>query len=361
MKKAFAFVVPLLFAALLAIGAVLSRDAAKARELDLSHFVIASWNVENLFDADDDPGNEGDDDYTPGKWTLWTHERYRMKLTNLTEVISEMAPDILVMTEVENRRVLDDLCEVLKHVRGYPMEHIIHKDSTDFRGIDVAILSRVKPTRVSWIDPGKGLRYSPVAEFSVRGKKLVVIGDHWKSRYVAKGSSKEQCDRTRALMAEHVRDAYRHHLRKDPNAAILVMGDFNDNLDDPAPAVAGFSLDQGEVLRGGTNLFCLSSLLPATPKGRGTFYYSRNDDWNSFDTINVSRGLLTTDPAHASDWLVLTNSYEIFATPKQRFGDRFPDKKEPDAPYPCRRGGKLCRFFNGYSDHFPVRVVLKAR
>ena len=361
MKKAFAFIVPLLVVIFIAMEAVVIGAPARRPKIDPDHFVIASWNVENLFDADDDPNNEGDDEYTPSGWTRWTNRRYRMKLTNLTEIISEMTPDILVMTEVENRRVLNDLCEILKNVRHYPMDYIVHRDSTDFRGIDVAMISRVKPKRVTWLDYGQGLRYSPIVEFSVKGKNLVVVGNHWKSRFVAKGSSKEQCDRTRSYMASRVRDDYQYRLKKNPREAILIMGDFNDNLDDPAPAAAGFSLDLDEVLANGTNLFCLSSLLPPDPKSRGTYYYSQAKCWNSFDTINVSRGLLTTNSALASPWMVLTNSYEIYATPKQRFGTN--DPYRADAPYPCRRVGNRHghKIYYGYSDHFPIRVVLRSR
>lgn len=362
MKKAFIFILPLLIVALIAIGAALTAAPVKKPKLDSEHFVIASWNVENLFDAEDDPRSEGDDEYTPGKWTSWTDERYRMKLTNLTEIISEMAPDILVLTEVENRRVLNDLCEILKNVRKYPMDNIIHRDSSDFRGIDVAMLSRLKPEQVTWIESGPGLRDSPMAEFVVKGKKLFVIGNHWKSHYVAKGSTKKESDQARERMASCVRKGYQTILREDPNAAILVMGDFNDNLDGLAPGIAGFSLDMDEVLSSGTNLFCLSSLLPDDRKSRGTYYYSRDKTWNSFDTINVSRGLLTSDPSLASPWIVQTNSYEIYATPKQRFGTNGPSYKA-EAPYPFRKlrvDGKW-KFCTGYSDHFPVRVVIQAR
>ncbi len=327
--------------------------AAEARGTNAApvQVTIAHWNVENLFDAEDDPDNKGDDEYTPRGWTRWTEARYRLKLTNLADIVSCMKPDILSMAEVENRRVLKDLSEVLDHVYGWPMTNIVHKDSPDQRGIDCAMISLHKPTRVTWIKTYTGQRESPMVDFEIAGRRLTVIGNHWKSRW----GEKKVSDAVRSVMAEKVRRSYLHVLSEDPAAAILVTGDFNDNMDDPIPQESGgFCTNLAEVLSGeGTNLFCLSSLLP--PDRRGTFFYSQTKTWNSFDTMNVSRGLLE-DGSPASPWVVLTNRYEVFVEERQRMG-------EYGAPFPFRRVGTRDshKIYSGYSDHFPIRVTLEAR
>ncbi len=334
------------FALVFAASAALA--AGKAASSDI---IVASWNIENLFDAEDDPKNEGDDEFTPSGWTRWSEARYRLKLTNCADVISMMKPDVLVVAEVENKRVLNDLCEVLDKVYHYPMPYIIHRDSTDFRGIDVAILSRIKPAQVTWIRPGTGLRDSVAVDFKVGRGLFTVIGNHWKSRW----GDKKQSDATRSFMASKVKAHWSYLLGKNPAAAIIVTGDFNDNIDDEVPQNAGgFSLDRQEVLAEGAKLFNLSSELP--PEKRNTYFYSQTKTWNSFDQMNVSRGLLL-EGVPASPWYTSSALFEVFATDKQRQKDYY------DAPYPFRRIGTKDghKILNGYSDHFPVLIRLKQR
>ncbi|MEI7948473.1 MAG: endonuclease/exonuclease/phosphatase family protein, partial [bacterium] len=112
---------------------------------DSNTLVIASWNVENLFDTIDDPANPNDDGYTPDGWTHWSTFRYTRKLSNLAKVIATMKPDILCLMEVENRLVLNDLVATLKKEQNYELPVILHRDCQDTRGIDVAMLAKVAP------------------------------------------------------------------------------------------------------------------------------------------------------------------------------------------------------------------------
>jgi endonuclease/exonuclease/phosphatase family metal-dependent hydrolase len=311
--------------------------------------VILSWNVENLFDADDDPANAGDDEYTPAGWTRWTEPRYRHKLTNLAEVVSEIKPDIFCLAEVENRRVLDDLIRLLDEKHGFRLPVVTHRDCGDMRGIDTALLSRFEPVAVNWLRPIAVQRDIIVADFEIEGRPFAVLFNHWKSRYGKKAES----DAIRELEARAVRAEINRRLKINPAAAILVTGDFNDNVDNVIPQeYAGFSLDAAAVLTNGLSLFNLSATLPAD--ARGTYYYSQTKSWNSFDMFNISRGLLTNG-VPASPWMVRTTSFGIYAPPKMR--------QENGAPYPFRRVGTKegQRIYTGYSDHFPVHVTVEAR
>ena len=91
--------------------------------------VLCNWNLENLFDTEDDPANKGDDGFTPRGWMRWTNNRYRLKLQHLSDIIAQMRPDILCVEEVENRRVLEDLVKTLQERCGYELPEIIHRDS----------------------------------------------------------------------------------------------------------------------------------------------------------------------------------------------------------------------------------------
>src|SRR5436853_4701400 len=116
---------------------VCSAPTARGEEL-----YIAGWNCENLFDTEDDPKVEGDEEYTPDSAKHWTTERLNIKLDNLSSIIRKMndghGPDVLGLCEVENRKVVEMLVDKLKPLgRKY---EIVHKDSPSERGIDCAII-----------------------------------------------------------------------------------------------------------------------------------------------------------------------------------------------------------------------------
>ncbi len=105
---------------------------------------IAFYNVENLFDTEND-SLIFDDDRTPDGKDHWTIERYQNKVANISKVISEIgleitgtSPDIIGLCEVENKKVVEDL---IHHKNLNDKNYgIIHFDSPDERGIDVALL-----------------------------------------------------------------------------------------------------------------------------------------------------------------------------------------------------------------------------
>ena len=105
---------------------------------------IAFYNVENLFDIENDSLTR-DDDRTPEGKDNWTQERYLRKIKNISKVISELgskltnsSPDILGLCEIENLQVLEDLV-AHKNLKDQDYK-IIHFDSPDERGIDVAFI-----------------------------------------------------------------------------------------------------------------------------------------------------------------------------------------------------------------------------
>src|SRR5690554_1021225 len=96
---------------------------------------VAFYNVENLFDYEDDPMTF-DEDFTPEGRNNWTKEGYEHKLSQLAKVISEVGtevtgttPALIGLCEIENRRVLEDLVnqqQLVGHDYG-----IVHQESPD--------------------------------------------------------------------------------------------------------------------------------------------------------------------------------------------------------------------------------------
>jgi len=109
------------------------------------NLLIMSYNVENLFDTIDDP-HKTDNEFLPTSKKKWTSARYHEKLQHLAKVISSAdankLPDLLSLVEVENQLVLDDLNQQTLLKNGH--YKIIHKESPDRRGIDVALLYNAK-------------------------------------------------------------------------------------------------------------------------------------------------------------------------------------------------------------------------
>jgi endonuclease/exonuclease/phosphatase family metal-dependent hydrolase len=313
--------------------------------------VIASWNVENLFDTIDDPANPNDDGYTPEGWTHWSTYRYTRKLSHLAKVIAAMKPDILCMMEVENRLVLQDLVATLKKEQNYELPIILHRNGEDTRGIDVALLAKSAPVATNWFCAVPTQRDVLACDFIIQERPLTVLVNHWKSQL----GKKEESDDIRRTEAKAVRKFIDARLAKEPSAAILVTGDFNDMVNSPILVqTAGFSLSE-ELVRTNTAKRLLWNLSGTLPESAwGTYYYAAAKRWSSFDSINVTPGMLTNS-LPAAPWQVKPETYSIF---------KYPDHVQTNGvPKPFRYIRSKVdgnRMVMGYSDHFPVRVELKA-
>lgn len=80
------------------------------------------YNVENLFDAKDDPKTK-DDDFTPEGRNHWNNAKIAYKMQNLGKVIRHVnagrGPDILSLEEVENKGLLTKLNKTALRGLGY--------------------------------------------------------------------------------------------------------------------------------------------------------------------------------------------------------------------------------------------------
>ena len=225
--------------ACLALFLVLSLKAVKAQDHPPS-FRVMFYNVENFFDPFDDSLTR-DQEFTPGGARNWTYSRFMDKAVKIARVIIACSnpepPAIVGLAEVENRFVLEKL------VYQTPLSRlnygIVHQDSPDARGIDVAMLYRKE---VVSIDTFYGL---PVALGDTAGKTrdilmarclvferdtLVVSVNHWPSRYGGAAGSAAKRYRTACALKEHLEEmCFSSHCGN-----VIIMGDFNDEPMDPS-------------------------------------------------------------------------------------------------------------------------------
>lgn len=313
---------------------------------------IGFYNFENLFDTEDDPAIR-DEEYTPNGSRNWTAELYQTKLDNLAKVVSEMGTDLtpdgmslLGVSEVENRRVLEDfVIQPAVKKRNY---QIVHFDSPDRRGIDVALLYQPKYFQVEQaqaipveIFEGNGDRKYTRDVLFVSGKfdqdLIHVFVNHWPSR--SGGAAASQAYRNAAAM--EVKLVCDSLLEADPKAKIVIMGDLNDDPSSPSVKKVLNAKYKPKALKG-PGFF--NPMHAYFKKGIGTLAY--RDAWNLFDQIIISEGLLNSSES----------GYQYYKA--QIFSPKYLYQKTGNFKgYPFRTfGGNT--YLGGYSDHFPVYIFL---
>lgn len=308
---------------------------------------VVFYNTENLFDTHDDTGT-GDDDFTPGGKLNWTDERYQHKLHQLAEAISmagEELPVMIGLCEVENNRVVVDLAKTPPLDRGNYV--VVHQDSPDERGIDVALLvdrRRATAGETVWLTVDLGTdktRDVLHATVDLKGTGSVeVFVNHWPSR--REGEKESEPKRMEA--AKTVRSEVDRLLAINAKARIIIMGDLND---EPLNASLKKGLLTDELVSDdhGADLYDLVGMDKQAPIGSISF----NSQWQYFDHLIVSRSLVWPEHAgdlHAISAATIKDPRLIFHHPK--YGD------QPNRTFSGTKYHK-----DGYSDHLPVVLRLE--
>lgn len=318
--------------------ASLETTGSVAELLPLAGERIVLYNVENLFDTIDDP-RANDDDFLPHGRLRWTAERYALKLDRLAQALvwsGNGTAAVIGLTEVENRAVVEDLAATgALQAAAYT---VVHHDSPDERGIDVALLvhpayARVRkhqalPVRLQGGDRTRDVLH---AELMVAGGEMLhVFVNHWPSRR----EGQELTEPRRMAAAAVVRHQVDGILHGDPDARILIMGDLNDGPTDRSVQEGLAAVCDASVQANLYALMCMDQ-----PAGHGSYNYQ--GEWSYLDQFIVSRALLGAVDHAKAHW----DDRLLFRHP--RYG------RSPDRTY----AGDDHK--GGYSDHLPV--VLKLR
>jgi len=344
-KKIFRVIALLTFITLVVYKPVFSQD----KQFQIG--CIGFYNLENLFDTINDP-NINDEEFLPEGSYKWTGERYKKKLINMSEVISQIGgefvkggPIIMGLTEVENINVVEDLINspALK-----PMNYgIVHYDSPDKRGIDVALIYQkqyftvTNSSAVKLTIAGRDnffTRDQLVVSGIFDGEPLHIIVNHWPSR---SGGEKRSAP-LRNAAAKLCRSIVDSIMKIDINSKIIVMGDLND--DPTNESLVKYFKAKGDFKKVGTGDMYNPMYKMFKKDGIGSLAY--RDSWNLFDQIIVSSGLIGNDKS-------TYKFYKSFV-----FNKKFLTQSEGAySGYPFRTyaGGV---YAGGYSDHFPTYIFL---
>lgn len=208
---------------LLLLAAPFQRDSADC--------VMVFWNLENFFDYFDGETSDSDTEFSSRGGRHWTKRRFTAKCMSVSKALFSIGdrcgklPDAIAVAEVENAFVLRKLIELTPLRRcGYK---IIHYESPDPRGIDVALMYR--PSSLRLISsrpcniPGLATRDILLAQFvSPAGDSIAVMVNHHPSKYGGDASAQRRATAVSRM------DALADSLKTEGWTEVVSLGDFND-------------------------------------------------------------------------------------------------------------------------------------
>ena len=326
--------------------------SASAQQKQYSVGLVGFYNLENLFDTINQP-DVNDEEFTPEGANLYTGKVYLDKLSKLEEVLSQIGTDIspdglsvIGCAEIENKSVLVDLANrPALRKRNY---QIVHYNSPDQRGIDVALLYNPKYLKVlsseSLLVPLTGSDGKPRYTRDVlyvcglyNGEPMHFFVNHWPSRR----GGEEASAPSRATAARVARAKIDSIMKADPTAKVILMGDLNDDPVSPSVARVLGARSDAEKTRPG-ELF--NPWHAYYKEGIGTLAY--NDAWNLFDQIIISHAFLPKDQEGFFFQKAMIFKKEFMLQNSGRYKG-----------YP-KRTFDFGVYMGGYSDHFPTYLVL---
>ena len=297
------------------------------------------------------------DDFTEHSSKNWSPAKFNQKLGSLAKVISELGrqytndnPVVVGLIEVENRQVIEEL--VKQPLLAKSNYGIVHYNSYDARGIDVAIIyqkSRLTVTDhykkeiVIFGDEGYRTytRDIVVVKGVLDGEKVAFFMNHWPSRSGGEARSMGKRNAAASVLKKEM-DKIR---AEEPDRKLFAMGDFNDDPVSPSlKKHLGAVGDPAELSEKTPYYNMMTKLYKA-----GVASLAYRDAPNLFDQIIVSKNLYSPEK--------LTKTYSIYRTeiyaPSYLVNDSGQWKG-----YPFRSwdGDK---YTGGYSDHFPAVTVIQ--
>ncbi len=304
-------------------------------------FSIAFYNVENLFDYNDSKKTL-DKDFTPKGKKKWGKYRYDLKIKKIGKVISEIGtqktpqpPSIIGLAEIENKTVLEDLVNS-EYLQNLNYKYI-HYDSPDERGIDVAFLYNTKdfclieskaiPVILYEKDATRNFtRDILFVKGILHGETVHIFVNHWPSKRNDYNEAVPNRIQLANLIHENITAI------KDIDPKVIIMGDFNDNPND-------VSIHKHLCKNNFTN-----PMLDLYKKGHGSSQFY--GVWMLFDQIVLSNNFFSNTAttlfkeAAVYNESFLTNALGKFkGTPFRTYTGKY--------------------YLGGYSDHFPVYIILE--
>lgn len=295
--------------------------------------LVVFWNLENFFDYVDGGEGESDREWSSTGSRRWTKTRFYTKCDAIAKTMFWIGekygrmPDVIGVAEVENSGVLYNLLSS-SLLRKYDYK-VVHYDSHDRRGIDVALLYRSSLYRkvsssvtVPEYDAQK-LSTRDILQVcleSVDGERINVLVNHHPSKYG--GSQASESRRDAAMTA--MRNLCDSLAVADSGIPVIAMGDFNDTPDGEQ-----FRMLDGVLVNKADSLF---------RAGQGTIRFEGK--WDLIDMFMVSGSISEK------------SAMEILQVPfLMTYEKKYPGLK----PLRTYSGP---RYIGGVSDHCPIILTV---
>lgn len=321
-------------------------------QTDSTSICFAFYNVENFFDPDND-SLKNDDSYTFDGINRWTYSKMIHKRNQISKVILAMngwsPPDVVGFAEVENGNLLKNLC-FQTGLKKYNYNYI-HIESPDLRGIDVAFIYRMDRVIIleshaipihfpfDTVSKNRDILYVKVQLFNHDTIHFFI--NHWTSRFGGFGATVKKRNHYAFLLKQQVDSIF----KKEPNAAIVIMGDFNDY---PTNESIKKVLKTVEVSSECSNLVNLMEKYKPI-QNIGT--HKNEEFWGCLDQIIVS-----------SNFFQETSTLQIDVLENNIFKEDFllvSDEKYGGIK--TFRTYEGVKYKGGFSDHLPVYVRIKIK
>lgn len=310
---------------------LLSAGGFNVTVSESENMLVMFWNLENFFDWTDQGTGESDAEFSSEGRRHWTRKRFYSKCDAIAKTVFHIGdsygklPDVIGFAEIENRGVLEKLCaSTLLRKCGYS---IVHFDSKDLRGIDVALLyrkSRFDLLTVSLKTPQKGdekIQTRDMLHVCLKHRQGGSIYDYIVCHHPSKFGG-EEASRPKRLAAM---TALKEMCDSLGIRNIIVMGDFND-----VPSAAQFGVLENSLANKSDSLFTA---------GRGTIRYEGK--WELIDMFLVSENLenLTEMEVPEIPFLMTGESRHAGLKPLRTYSGP--------------------RYLGGVSDHCPIVLSIK--
>ena len=327
---------------------------ATSAQKKFSVYAVGFYNQENLFDTCHDAGKR-DYDFLPTGSYRWDGLKYSHKLHNMARALADMGTDVLPnvgcavigLSEVENRKTLEDLtAQPELKARNYQFAHI---EGPDKRGIDCALIynpslfTMESETLVPYRNSTEqNTSFVTRGFLTVTGKlanePVAFIVCHLPSRF--SGPSYREWG---ALQAKAVKDSL---LVLNPQMKVFVMGDMNDDPTDKSMYEAISAKESIEKVGPDDMYNPWYNILKK--QGKGTLMY--RGTWNLFDQIVMTPNLLNKKGENNFTTL------KFWKNQIQRMPYLFQSEGQyKGSPKRTTAGGV---WLDGFSDHLPVCVYL---
>jgi predicted extracellular nuclease len=317
------------------------------------HFIYW-WNLENLFDSEDSPDRpEWLQKSLAAELKGWNSQVLDKKISNLCSIIKQFnnstGPDIMGVCEIENERVVKLLADKIGLATGRSYK-VLHKDTKDERGIDIAFFYDSK----KYIDDGQLFSFEVMKRnatrdliqvhlTSIEGKhELVLVGNHWPARLDGKYESEPY----RIMVAETL--SYwveRICEEKGNNVEIVLMGDFNDNPYDRSIVDYLMASNSSKLVENAKNHMFLNLMYPFLGQGTGTQVYG--GEINILDQFMVSK-TIASQKLKSNFKVESTNIIAFPEMVKGRYGEAVRFSRPSENSFNDK----------GFSDHLPIELVL---